>query len=276
MDLEFTKMHGLGNDFVVLDGMNRNISLTPDQVRRIAHRRLGVGCDQVLLLEPAPNGEADASFRIFNADGNEVEQCGNGARCVADFLSRRGHVHGEVVTLHTVSGPVCVENSGAGNYRVNLGVPNFEPAQIPLRAATRQQTYALNLPTGRVEFSALSLGNPHAVITVAHIEDAPVEAVGAALQGHDMFPRGVNAGFMQIDDRTHIRLRVYERGAGETLACGSGACAAVVAGRMRGDLDEGVEVGLPGGRLEIIWHGEGEPVWMNGPAVTVYEGQIRV
>ena len=276
MDIEFTKMHGLGNDFVVLDGMLTNIRLTPDQVRAIAHRRLGIGCDQVLLLERAPHADANATFRIFNADGNEVEQCGNGARCVADFLRRHGRMHDNAVTLHTAAGPVRVEHNGGNNYRANIGVPDFEPVRIPLRVPARRKTYQIDLPAGSLEFIALSLGNPHAVFPVEDIVRAPVEPVGAALQAHDLFPRGVNAGFMQIEDRRHIRLRVYERGAGETLACGSGACAAIVAGRMRGDLDEDVEVELPGGRLQISWAGEGEPVWMSGPAVTVYEGRISL
>ncbi|MBI2994323.1 MAG: diaminopimelate epimerase [Gammaproteobacteria bacterium] len=276
MTLEFTKMHGLGNDFIVLDGMTCKLGLPPERIRAIADRRVGIGCDQVLLLEPAPAGEADAIFRIFNADGSEVDQCGNGARCAADYLIRHGYVHGESVTLKTGSWRVQVQRERANHYRVNMGVPRFDPAEIPLRAPTRQPTYSLSLPAGRVEFSALSLGNPHAVIAVKDVEHAPVESVGTALQGHEMFPRGINAGFMQIQDKAHIRLRVYERGAGETQACGSGACAAVVAGRLRRDLDEDVEVELPGGRLDINWRGEGQPVWMTGPAVTVYEGRTEL
>lgn len=276
MALEFTKMHGLGNDFVVLDGMARKLDLSPDRIRAIADRRFGIGCDQVLLLEPDPAGEADAALRIFNADGSEVGQCGNGVRCVADYLLRRGYVRKDSVTLKTGNWRVQVQREGQSGYRVNMGVPKFEPSEIPLRAPARQPTYSLTLPAGQVEFSALSLGNPHAVIAVKDIEHAPVESIGAAIQEHEMFPRGVNAGFMQVEDRAHVRLRVYERGAGETQACGSGACAAVIAGRLHRDLDEDVEVELPGGRLEINWRGEGEPVWMTGPAVTVYEGRTEL
>lgn len=274
--MNFTKMHGLGNDFIVLDALDAPIALDPEAIRRLADRRFGIGCDQVLVLEPAPAGEADAVLRIFNADGGEVDQCGNGARCAADYLIRHGYVTGRSVTLKTRSWHVQVQHDDANSYRVNMGVPRFDPAEIPLRVPERRSTYSLMLPAGRVEFSALSLGNPHAVIAVEDVAEAPVAAVGAAMQDHEMFPRGVNAGFMQIDDPAHIRLRVYERGAGETKACGSGACAAVIAGRMRRDLGEDVEVGLPGGRLEVHWRGEGEPVWMTGPAVTVYQGRTEL
>lgn len=276
MELNFVKMHGLGNDFVVVDGMTREVRLTPDQIRNIAHRRLGVGCDQLLVLQASREAGVNARFRIFNADGGEVEQCGNGARCAAEFLRNRGYVRDTTVTLQTAAGLLRVYFDGVDGYRVNMGVPEFEPSKIPLRVPARQPLYTITLPAGAIEFSAVSLGNPHAVVAVDDVETAPVESVGAALQAQPMFPRGINVGFMQIADRANIRLRVYERGAGETMACGSGACAAVVAGRLNHGLDESVAVELPGGRLGINWKGEGEPIWMKGPAVTVYEGRIRL
>jgi diaminopimelate epimerase len=277
MELAFAKMHGLGNDFVVLDGMRQPIRLDAEQVRRLADRRLGIGCDQVLLLEPGADDTVDARFRIFNADGGEVEQCGNGARCAADFLRRRGYSSGGTVVLEAAGAPLRVHVDGADSYRVDMGVPRFEPEQIPMNAAERRDDYELELAGGElIRVSALSLGNPHAVLRVNDVARAAVAEIGRRVQESGVFPRGVNVGFMQILDPGHIRLRVFERGAGETLACGSGACAAVVAGRLHDSLDADVAVDLPGGRLGIAWAGPDQPVWMTGPAATAFEGRIRL
>lgn len=276
MELSFTKMHGLGNDFIVLDGIRNPLQLRPEQIRIMADRRLGIGCDQVLLLEPGPGPAAHALFRIFNADGGEVEQCGNGARCVAEFLRKHGYVDADEVKLASKGGPISVFAEGGSVYRVNMGEPGFEPADFPMRVERRRDRYVLKLASGAAEFSAVSMGNPHAILRVDDVEKAPVGELGMAIQTHGMFPEGVNVGFMQVLDPGHILLRVNERGAGETLACGSGACAAVVAGRLQHGLAEHVDVGLKGGHLAVSWRGMGEPVWMAGPATTVFEGSIRL
>ncbi|MEX2524921.1 MAG: diaminopimelate epimerase [Gammaproteobacteria bacterium] len=276
MDLEFTKMHGLGNDFIVLNGLDKSIRLTGDQIRFLSDRHFGVGCDQLLLIEPARDGRSDVRYRIFNADGNEVQQCGNGARCIAEFLYREGIIRKDTVNAETDEGVIRIYRREDGMYTVDMGVPGFEPAKIPMRAGERADSYELRLDDISVEVYALSMGNPHAVLPVEDVDEAPVETLGPRIQQHPDFPEGVNAGFMQIIDREHIRLRVYERGAGETLACGSGACAAVVAGRMAGRLDKEVVVGLKGGTLVISWQGEGETVRMSGPATMVYKGRISI
>ena len=276
MELDFTKMQGLGNDFVVLNGLDRKIELTTDQIRRIADRRFGVGCDQVLLISPPANGAADVRYRVFNADGGEVEQCGNGARCVADYLYHNGIVDKAVIHAECLGGSVTLAIAGEGMVRVDMGVPRFEPEHVPVLARERSLTYAVDLPGGEVRVYALSMGNPHAVLEVDDVDGADVENLGPQLQKHGLFPQSVNAGFMQIVDRRHIWLRVYERGVGETLACGSGACAAAVAGIIAGKLDNKVDVGLKGGHLTIEWEGEGSSVWMTGPAVTVYQGRIEI
>lgn len=276
MELEFTKMHGLGNDFIVLNGLDKAICLSGEQIRFLSDRHFGVGCDQLLLLEPARDSNADVRYRIFNADGNEVQQCGNGARCIAEFLYRAELIQKDTINAETGEGIIRIYRREGGMYTVDMGVPRFEPAEIPMRTGRRADSYALKLADTSVEVYALSMGNPHAVLMVEDVENSPVAALGAQIQQHTDFPEGVNAGFMQVIDRQHIRLRVYERGAGETLACGSGACAAVVAGRMAGRLDEEVVVGLKGGALVISWQGEGETVWMSGPATTVYKGRISV
>jgi diaminopimelate epimerase len=276
MDVEFTKMHGLGNDFVVLNALEKPIPLTPEKVRLIADRHYGVGCDQVLLIEPSVTAGMDIRYRIFNADGNEVEQCGNGVRCIGAYLSRRGYASGGVIHAETRNGAAAIYLDGENRIRVNMGVPRFEPGEIPIKAETRRTQYELPLASGRALAMAVSMGNPHAVIVVADADQAPVAALGAEIQGSGMFPQGVNVGFMQILDPARVRLRVYERGVGETLACGTGACAAVVCGRTTGKLANEVDVGLKGGHLTVAWAGEGEPVWMTGPATTVYEGKIKL
>ena len=274
MQVPFTKMQGAGNDFVVLDGVTRAIELTPERVRRLADRRFGVGCDQVLLVERATRADADFRYRIFNADGGEVEQCGNGARCFARFVRDKGLTSKGEIAAETLAGVIYPRIEPDGQVTVNMGVPRFEPAEVPFEAPARAAVYDLEVGGARVEVSVLSMGNPHAVQIVPDVDAAPVTTQGPQIERHPRFPRRVNAGFMQVLDRAHIRLRVYERGVGETLACGTGACAAVVAGRQLGLLDDTVAVRLPGGVLHIAWAGVGQPVWMTGPAVAVFDGTI--
>jgi diaminopimelate epimerase len=274
MRLNFTKMHGAGNDFVVVDGVTQRVTFTPAQLRRIADRHRGVGCDQILLVEPPEAADADFRYRIFNADGSEVEQCGNGARCFVRFVRDQGLTRKDDIVVDTLGGRIYPRLKPDGRVEVQMGVPRFEPAQIPFVAEARSLDYDLEVDGRNLRISALSMGNPHAVQVVSDVDQAPVTTQGPRLERHPRFPRGVNAGYLQIVDRAHVRLRVWERGAGETLACGSGACAAVVAGRQHGWLDGRVEVSLPGGVLEVAWAGEGEPVWLAGPATSVYEGTI--
>ena len=276
MRLAFTKMEGTGNDFIVIDGFNRPVVLTAGQVRRLADRRLGVGCDQLLLVERPDAGEADFRYRIFNADGEEVEQCGNGARCVARFARDKGLTTKDRVILDTLGGRIRARLLPDGGVSVEMGVPRFAPAEVPFIAEGSALVYDLEVDGGITRISVLSMGNPHAVQIVPDVDRAPVADLGPRIEHHPRFPRRVNAGFMQIVDRAHVRLRVWERGVGETPACGSGACAAVVAGRRQGLLDRAVEVRLPGGRLSVSWPGEGEPVRLAGPARTVFEGSIEL
>jgi diaminopimelate epimerase len=272
MKLTFTKMHGAGNDFVVIDGVTQCINLSPAQIRAIADRHFGVGCDQLLLVEKAQHPSADFRYRIFNADGGEVEQCGNGARCFVRFVVDKGLTQKTAITVETQSGLIEPRLEPDGRVTVNMGAPRFEPADIPFDAPGRQTTYALEADGSTVSISALSMGNPHAVQVVDDVDTAPVLQQGPLIERHPRFPQRVNAGFMQVVDRAHIRLRVFERGAGETLACGTGACAAVVAGITRNLLDARVDVETRGGTLTIEWQGENRPVMMTGPAVTVFEG----
>lgn len=274
MPVPFTKMHGAGNDFVVFDGVTRPVPLTPEKIRRLADRHFGIGCDQVLLVERPTASGADFRYRIFNADGGEVEQCGNGARCFVRFVRDRRLTDKDEIAVETLSGMIYPRLEPDGNVTVNMGVPRFEPAEVPFEAGTRENVYDLEVNGRKVSVTALSMGNPHAVQVVPEVDSAPVNTQGPLIERHSRFPQRVNAGYMQIVDRRHIRLRVYERGAGETLACGTGACAAVVAGRQRGLLDDKVDVKLLGGTLRVSWSGEGQPVWMTGPAVTVFEGTI--
>ena len=276
MRLKFTKMHGLGNDFVVLDALAHPISLSPEQLRRIADRHFGVGCDQILLVEPPRLADTDFHYRIFNADGGEVEQCGNGARCFARYVRDHRLSAKREIRVGTRSGVIVPRLEADGQVTVNMGVPDFEPARIPFAAAARALTYNLEASGRRVEISALSMGNPHAVQIVADIERAPVAEEGPLIEHHASFPQRVNAGYLQVVSRRRILLRVHERGAGETLACGTGACAAVVAGITRSLLDREVTVATRGGDLGISWAGAGEPVMMTGPAVAVFEGEIEI
>ena len=276
MELTFTKMHGLGNDFVVIDATSQPIDLSMEQIRFLADRRLGVGCDQVLLVEPPRQPEVDFTYRIFNADGGEVEQCGNGARCFARYLRDQGLTRKDHIPVATATGVITLHVEADGQVTVDMGVPIFEPAEIPFAADSRAEMYLLEVEATQVEISAVSMGNPHAVLRVEQVDKAPVNSLGPRIESHVRFPRRVNVGFMQVVDRQHIRLRVYERGVGETLACGSGACAAVAVGRQRGWLDDKVTVSLPGGNLKIQWAGEDQTMLMTGPAVSVFEGRIRL
>ncbi len=275
MRLKFTKMQGLGNDFVVIDAVNQSVCLSPAQRRLLADRHFGVGCDQILLVEKAV-GDADFRYRIYNADGGEVEQCGNGARCFVRYVHDRGMTQKNEIRVETSGGLIIPRLEANDEVSVNMGMPKFEPQQIPFIAERRAMTYSIDISGRQVEISAVSLGNPHAVQLVEDVDGAPVITEGALIESHPSFPKRVNAGYMQVVDRTHIRLRVYERGAGETLACGTGACAAVVIGIERGLLQSTVQVNMRGGDLTVRWEGEGQPVWMTGPAVTVFDGEIEL
>jgi diaminopimelate epimerase len=269
-------MHGLGNDFVVFDAISQSVNLSPAQFQFIADRHFGIGCDQILLVERATRTDADFRYRIFNADGGEVEQCGNGARCFVRFVHDKVLSPKTELRVETASGIIVPRLESNGQVTVNMGVPRFEPEEIPFVAERRAPTYLLGLEGRLAEVSVLSMGNPHAVQLVEDADSAPVAVEGPQIESHPSFPARVNAGFMQVLDRSRIKLRVYERGAGETLACGTGACAAAVAGIMRGLLDGEVRVTTRGGELIIRWEGEGHPVRMTGPAVTVFEGEINL
>lgn len=276
MKLHFTKMHGAGNDFVVIDATREPFTPSPALLRRLADRRFGVGCDQILVVEPASTTDVDFNYRIFNADGSEVGQCGNGSRALARFVRERGLSDKAQIRVRTQTSVLELRHIDGNQYRVDMGVPRLAPAEIPLVMPARETHYSLRLDDGeRVRFGAASMGNPHAVIAVDDVDLARVHELGASLQQHPAFPKSVNVGFLQVVDRSHVRLRVFERGAGETLACGSGACAAVVVGRLWGQLDASVEVQVRGGSLRIDWAGEGEPVLMTGPAETVFEGEME-
>jgi diaminopimelate epimerase len=274
--LRFTKMHGIGNDFVVFDGINQPITLTPERVRKIADRRFGVGCDQVLVVDVPEQPENDFRYRIYNHDGSEVENCGNGARCFAKFVRDKKLTGKNRINVETLGGILTLHVCDQGNITVNMGVPELNPAQIPFQADTQAIQYRLPLAEQTIDISAVSMGNPHAVTLVDDVTTATVDTLGPVIESHPWFPKKVNAGFMAIRSRNQIDLRVYERGAGETLACGTGACAAVVAGRLRKLLDSVVTVHLSGGDLRIEWEGEGHPVLMSGPAANVFQGQIKI
>jgi len=274
--LKFTKMHGAGNDFVMLDGVRQSIELSPEQFRLLADRHFGVGCDQILLVEKTSNKEADFRYRIFNADGGEVEQCGNGARCFLRFVHEQKLTAKREIVVETQSGLISPRLEQDGRVTVNMGVPIFDPALIPFDGGSGAVSEPLEIRGKTLSISVLSMGNPHAVQVVDDIERAPVKEVGPLIENHPRFPKRVNAGFMQVMDRNNLRLRVYERGAGETLSCGTGACAAVVAGIRRGLLDSPVNVATRGGVLTIAWDSEGAPVQMTGPAITVFSGEINL
>ncbi len=276
MILKFTKMHGAGNDFVVIDATRNPISLSPEQLRLLADRHFGVGCDQILMVEKAQLAEADFRYRIFNADGGEVEQCGNGARCFVRFVHDHHLTSKREIVVETKSGLISPRLEGDGRVTVNMGTPIFEPARIPFVSDSAKLVQPLEVNGQTLEITAISMGNPHAVQIGPDVEQAPVTTLGPLIERHARFPNRVNAGFMQVVDRTHIKLRVYERGAGETLSCGTGACAAVVAGIRRGLLDNQVQVATHGGVLTIVWDGDDAPVMMTGPAITVFSGEINL
>jgi len=277
MGLRFTKMHGLGNDFVVIDATCEAVTLTTEQVRLLADRHFGVGCDQLLIVEPPSRAGVDFRYRIFNADGGEVEQCGNGARCFVRFVHDKGLTDKRRIRVETCKGMIEPQLEDDGLVTVNMGVPELAPARVPFVAENDDIVQQLELADGaRIAITAVSMGNPHAVQVVADVDAAPVAVHGPLIENHERFPERVNAGFMEVVDAHAVRLRVFERGSGETLACGSGACAAVVAGVLRGQLKSPVAVAMPGGELRIEWGGAGQPVLMTGPAVTVFEGEIEL
>ncbi len=276
MRLDFTKMHGVGNDFIVFDAPRGQSVLTADQFRRLANRHTGIGFDQALILEPPRRPDTAVYYRIFNSDGVEVEQCGNGARCIASLLHRRGLVTEGAVTMDSPAGLIHARVLRGNVISVDMGVPSFDPRALPFDAPAEIDPYSLQVGDQLVTIGAVSMGNPHAVLEVESVDRAPVETLGPAIEGHSRFPKRVNAGFMQIVDAGHIRLRVYERGAGETLACGTGACAAVAVGRHRGRLESEVSVRVRGGELRVNWGGPGEHIWLTGPAEIAFEGHVEV
>ncbi|PKO92879.1 MAG: diaminopimelate epimerase [Betaproteobacteria bacterium HGW-Betaproteobacteria-10] len=276
MKLKFSKMHGLGNDFVVLDGIRQQISLTPAQLRFLAERNFGIGCDQILLVEKSTRPGVDFRYRIFNADGSEVEQCGNGARCFVRFVHDVGLTEKREIRVETQTGIIVPRLEEDGSVTVDMGMPRFLPNEIPFLHDDEVVIYSLDVADETLEISVVSMGNPHAVQVVDCVDGAPVGDHGPLIENHQRFPQRVNAGFMQVVDRHAIKLRVYERGSGETLACGTGACAAVVTGIRRGLLDSPVRVTTRGGDLTIAWAGVGQPVLMTGPAVTVFSGEIEL
>jgi len=276
MILSFTKMHGAGNDFVVIDATRKPVEFTPEQLRLLADRHFGVGCDQILLVEKSQLDEADFRYRIFNADGGEVEQCGNGARCFVRFVHDNGLTDKREIVVETKGGLISPRLESDGRVTVNMGAPIFEAARIPFITDSNALIQPLEVNGETVQVTAVSMGNPHAVQMVDDVGHAPVIAQGVFIEHHPRFPNRVNAGFMQVLDRGHIKLRVYERGAGETLSCGTGACAAVVTGIRHGLLDAVVQVATRGGTLTISWDGGDSPVLMTGPAITVFEGEINI
>lgn len=276
MKLRFTKMHGLGNDFVVIDATRAPVDLTPARVKAIADRHFGVGCDQLLVVEPATQPDVDFRYRIFNADGGEVEQCGNGARCFVRFVHDKGLTDKREIRVETKSGVIAPRLREDGLVTVDMGVPELVPAKVPFVSDSDALVQPLQVGEATVAITAVSMGNPHAVQVVADVDTAPVTGQGALIERHPRFPARVNAGFLQIVDAHRVRLRVFERGAGETLACGTGACAAVVAGIVRNLVESPVRVETRGGELEIAWGGPGTPVLMTGPAATVFEGEMSL
>lgn len=274
MLVRFTKMHGLGNDFMVLDLVTQRVKLTPKIVKKLGDRNFGVGFDQLLIVEPPSTPDVDFRYRIYNSDGSEVENCGNGARCFAKFVRDKRLTGKDEIAVETANGRAVLKVREDRQIEVDMGAPRLDPQEVPFVASEPAVTYPIEADGSTYELSAVSMGNPHGVLVVDDVDTAPVETVGPLLEPHTNFPQKANIGFMQVVTRDEVRLRVYERGAGETKACGTGACAAVVAGILRGLLDARVKVQLPGGELEILWQGGDAPVIMTGPATTVFEGQI--
>ena len=278
MLLKFTKMHGLGNDFMMVDLISQRATLHPALIRELSDRKSGIGFDQLLTVTPPRNPEMDFRYTIYNADGSEAEQCGNGARCFLRFVRDRGLTTKTSIKVETNTGAITCKLEEDGNVSVDMGSPVLQPSKIPFLTDCPQIIYSVTLPdcSQPVSLSAVNVGNPHAVITVPAVDTAPVESIGRALQADAHFPESVNVGFMEVSSRNKIRLRVFERGVGETSACGSGACAAVVAGRLQGLLDESVDVELTGGHLKISWAGDDAPIRMTGPTARVYEGRLQI
>lgn len=272
MQVQFSKMHGLGNDFVVIDNVTQSVNLCNEKIQQLADRNFGIGFDQLLVVEPPYDPDQDFHYRIYNADGSEVSQCGNGARCFARFVKMKGLINRNRINVSTKSGNIVLYLEKDGQVTVNMGRPRLEPSQIPLKATKQETTYVLRAADKTVLAGAVSMGNPHVVLTVDDVNSAPVDSLGPELETHDRFPEGVNVGFMQVVDHQHIKLRVFERGVGETLACGTGACAAAVVGHLQGKLDRQVTVDLPGGSLQIRWLEKENVVKMTGPAEHVYDG----
>ncbi|MDN3638125.1 diaminopimelate epimerase [Simiduia curdlanivorans] len=276
MRLRFSKMHGLGNDFVMIDAISQKVRLSPEKVRKLADRRFGVGCDQVLIVEEPSNPDVDFRYRIYNADGSEVENCGNGARCFATFVRERKLTGKNSIKVETSAGIMELHVTNGDEVRVDMGAPILAPAEIPFIAPAQAPSYSLTLGSEHFTIGAVSMGNPHCVLVVESAANAEVERLGPLLETHPDFPKKANIGFMEVVSRNEINLRVFERGAGETLACGTGACAAVVAGRLRDLLDSSVTVNLPGGSLTIEWAGDASSVLMTGPTAQVFQGQVKI
>src|SRR5262249_31097053 len=274
--VEFTKMHGVRNDFVVFDAPVPDSLLDPARLRALADRRTGIGFDQALLLDASRRADSAAFYRIFNADGDEVEQCGNGARCIAALMHQRGLARNDAITLESPAGVIQARIDGAGRVSVDMGVPDFNPAALPFEAPRQAECYSLDVDGDAHEIGAVSIGNPHAVLTVADVEAAPVATLGPAIEHHVRFPRRVNVGFLEVRGRDAVRLRVHERGAGETRSCGTGACAAVAIARRRGLLDAGVRVSVRGGELQVNWAGSGAHIWLTGPTEISFQGHVEV
>ena len=276
MQVQFSKMHGLGNDFMVIDNVTQNVFFSKEKIQQLANRNFGIGFDQLLMVEPPYDPEQDFHYRIFNADGSEVEQCGNGARCFARFVKQKGLINRNKIVVSTKAGKMVLYLEKDGQVTVNMGKPDFVLANIPLKANKQENTYILRLDDKTLFCGAVSMGNPHCVIEVENVDTADVLDIGPLVESHERFPERVNVGFMQIINESHIRLRVFERGSGETLACGSGACAAVAIGQIQGKLSKDVRVDLPGGTLRIRWPGPDSVLKMTGPAEHVYDGQINL
>lgn len=276
MQVQFSKMHGLGNDFVVIDNVTQSINLCNDKIQQLADRNFGIGFDQMLVVEPPYDPDQDFHYRIYNADGSEVSQCGNGARCFARFVKMKGLINRNRINVSTKSGNIVLYLEKDGQVTVNMGRPRFEPNQIPLKATKQEATYVLRVAEQTVLAGSVSMGNPHVVLTVDDVDIAPVHILGPELETHERFPEGVNVGFMQVINDQHVKLRVFERGVGETLACGTGACAAAVVGHLQGKLNRQVTVDLPGGSLQIRWLEKENVVKMTGPAEHVYDGMFNL
>jgi diaminopimelate epimerase len=276
MLVKFSKMHGLGNDFMVVDSVTQKIFFTPEKIRFLANRHFGIGFDQLLVVEPPYDPDMDFHYRIFNADGSEVQQCGNGARCFARFVTMKGLTNKDIINVSTVSGNIVLKLTEDGLVTVNMGVPVLDPCKIPFKAMKQEKTYILQVEDGTILCGCASMGNPHCVIEVPSVKDTDVDKIGPLVENHERFPEKVNVGFMQVVNRHEINLRVYERGAAETLACGTGACAATVVGIIQSRIESPVIVHLPGGVLDISWNGINSPVMMTGPAELVYDGEINI